>query len=658
MALGVPVVATSAAARGLEARRGEHFLVEDDPARFAQARDRPAARSRGACRARRPRPRLRRGTSFLARRPRPHRGRAGADAAERRRAVAPARPCRRRSRDTEAEVTAAMSLRIRRVETEAEFRALARRLDRPRRAERPDLAVPQPRLVRLLLARGGPRPPTRGARRRGRRASWWPLVPADAVEGAPARYARTRRLALLECPDTPFIDVLVGAAAPARSRPLSSSTLPRAATGTSPACRSSRGRLATAQGAGGSPARPAAVAPRGGVALAVPGHRGDWETFWKGTSQRFKKTCRNIQNRLERAGRVRIEEHTQVDPEGPLFAELVELSRRSWKGDRGVAIATMPNMHGFFAALTRRAAARRLAGRSGRSVSTAGSSPWSTSFATTAASTRCAPTSIPPSARSPRAARSTSRSPARYSSAAGSHEYDMGPGLNDYKLRWATGNHEAAHLMVYRPTAYGRLLHSPRHAGAARRPPRPGAAGMSLLGGLVHRDRDAARRRPRCSQAMAARVPGAGDAAHPHLGHGGLLHRRGWQGRPSATEAAIAAADLDLVNLAELRALTGLTAGCEVLARLYELEGWQGLRHLRGAFAVALWDPRQDAALARRGPFRDASSSTTRRRPTAGLRLAAQRAPGGARRVGPRWTPRWSTTTSISALVPAPGLRS
>jgi polysaccharide biosynthesis protein PslH len=37
MALGVPVVATSAAARGLEARRDEHFLVEEDPARFAQA---------------------------------------------------------------------------------------------------------------------------------------------------------------------------------------------------------------------------------------------------------------------------------------------------------------------------------------------------------------------------------------------------------------------------------------------------------------------------------------------------------------------------------------------------------------------------------------------------------------------------------------------
>jgi sugar transferase (PEP-CTERM/EpsH1 system associated) len=37
MALGVPVVATSAAARGLEARPQEHLLVEDDPVRFAAA---------------------------------------------------------------------------------------------------------------------------------------------------------------------------------------------------------------------------------------------------------------------------------------------------------------------------------------------------------------------------------------------------------------------------------------------------------------------------------------------------------------------------------------------------------------------------------------------------------------------------------------------
>ena len=116
---------------------------------------------------------------------------------------------------------------------------------------------------------------------------------------------------------------------------------------------------------------------------------------------------------------------------------------------------------------------------------------------------------------------------------------------------------------------------------------------MSLLGGVVHHDRQ----RPvgaALLQAMADRVPGAGTPVTLTSGSVGFLTGAGGKA-PKRYGAAIAAADLDLVNLQELRALTGLSAGCEVLARLYELEGWQGLlRHLRGAFAVALWDPRQD----------------------------------------------------------------
>jgi asparagine synthase (glutamine-hydrolysing) len=116
---------------------------------------------------------------------------------------------------------------------------------------------------------------------------------------------------------------------------------------------------------------------------------------------------------------------------------------------------------------------------------------------------------------------------------------------------------------------------------------------MSLLGGIVYRDHH----RPvplALLQAMAARVAGAGNPLTLISGNVGFF--AGASGKaPKRFEAAIAAADLDLVNLPEVRALTGLSGGCEVLARLYELEGWQGLlRHLRGAFAVALWDPRQD----------------------------------------------------------------
>jgi asparagine synthase (glutamine-hydrolysing) len=115
---------------------------------------------------------------------------------------------------------------------------------------------------------------------------------------------------------------------------------------------------------------------------------------------------------------------------------------------------------------------------------------------------------------------------------------------------------------------------------------------MSLIAGVVYRDPA----RPvgaALLEAMAARVPGAGVPLTLAIGHVGFLTGVGGKA-PKRCEAAVAAADLDLVNLAELRALTGLTAGCEVLARLYELEGWPGLlKHLRGGFGVALWDPRQ-----------------------------------------------------------------
>jgi CelD/BcsL family acetyltransferase involved in cellulose biosynthesis len=50
-------------------------------------------------------------------------------------------------------------------------------------------------------------------------------------------------------------------------------------------------------------------------------------------------------------------------------------------------------------------------------------------------------------------------------------EYDMGPGLNDYKLRWATGSHETVDLRIHRRGLYPGLLHAVETAvlPAARR---------------------------------------------------------------------------------------------------------------------------------------------------------------------------------------------
>jgi CelD/BcsL family acetyltransferase involved in cellulose biosynthesis len=348
-----------------------------------------------------------------------------------------------------------MSLRIRRVETEPEFRALADTwTDLAARSGQTSpflshdwfgccwLAVGPARRPEVLIVEDGGHP-----------VALLPLMRwKERQRGMPVR-----RLALLECPDTPFIDVLIGGPA----RPVATTLiehlgarrdwdvaslqkLPLA----SPVLEELEAALP-----GRLPWRRAGASLSPYLAIA-----GDWEAFWKGTSQRFKKTCRNIQNRLERAGQVTIEEHTRVEPAGPLFAELVDLSRRSWKGDRGVAIATMPNMHGFFAALTERASARgwlslwtlRLDGRlvameyqlrhSGR--------------------VNALRADFDPALRevSPGSALNFAIARALFERG-GVHEYDMGPGLNEYKRRWATGNHEAAHLMVYRPTAYGRLLH-------------------------------------------------------------------------------------------------------------------------------------------------------------------------------------------------------
>jgi len=51
------------------------------------------------------------------------------------------------------------------------------------------------------------------------------------------------------------------------------------------------------------------------------------------------------------------------------------------------------------------------------------------------------------------------------------YEYDMGPGDNEYKSRWASDAHELRRLRIFRPGAYGTLLHAveARVVGSLRR---------------------------------------------------------------------------------------------------------------------------------------------------------------------------------------------
>lgn len=110
---------------------------------------------------------------------------------------------------------------------------------------------------------------------------------------------------------------------------------------------------------------------------------------------------------------------------------------------------------------------------------------------------------------------------------------------------------------------------------------------MSLLGGLLRGDaarpadlarlRDMAARSREISPAIAASGP-----------FGVFLGGEELPGRGDGS--VIVAGDLDLLNLDELRSATGRVAPQEALAVLYEREGREAIRRLRGAFAVAVWD--------------------------------------------------------------------
>lgn len=185
-----------------------------------------------------------------------------------------------------------------------------------------------------------------------------------------------------------------------------------------------------------------------------------WESFWEQTSQRFKKTFRSVRNRLGKAGTISAEEHRTVDVGGELFAEALDVSLRSWKGPRGLAMATMPGMPEFFRALTERASARgwlrlwvlRL---DGRAVATEYQLE---------AEGRVHALRADFDAGLP-----DDLSPGSYLNGhiirtlfdrEGIHEYDMGPGENEYKSRWATGAHETVRLRLFHPGIYGSALHA------------------------------------------------------------------------------------------------------------------------------------------------------------------------------------------------------
>ncbi|HKF41788.1 MAG TPA: GNAT family N-acetyltransferase, partial [Thermoanaerobaculia bacterium] len=187
---------------------------------------------------------------------------------------------------------------------------------------------------------------------------------------------------------------------------------------------------------------------------------GTWEQFWTSTSQRFKKTVRNVRNRLAKTGAISVEEHRSVTPDSAVFADLVAVSARSWKASQSVAIANMPGMAQFFRELTAHASAK---GWLRLWIMRIDGLPVATEYqleadgrvhALRADFDAAVPTDLSPGTHlSAEIIRTLFARETVY-------EYDMGPGDNDYKSRWARGAHELGRLRIFRPGMYGTLLHT------------------------------------------------------------------------------------------------------------------------------------------------------------------------------------------------------
>jgi asparagine synthase (glutamine-hydrolysing) len=97
-------------------------------------------------------------------------------------------------------------------------------------------------------------------------------------------------------------------------------------------------------------------------------------------------------------------------------------------------------------------------------------------------------------------------------------------------------------------------------------------------------------------RAMASRAAGVRATVSAEQGSVGLFGTA--TSYMESTERLRATADWDLTNLSDLQALVnGTDRDTGLLESLYRLEGPQFLCRLRGAFALAVWDPRQRSLL-------------------------------------------------------------
>ena len=183
---------------------------------------------------------------------------------------------------------------------------------------------------------------------------------------------------------------------------------------------------------------------------------GDWEAYWRGKSQRFRKTMRNVINRFEKLGKVSIEHHRQPENLDKVLSDLFAISGKSWKNKIGMDMTSLESIQGFFRDLS---IVLRKQGTLDIWLLKLDGKPVAMEYALIDQYKVWA-------IRADFDEGFKQFSPGTYLNYmilvnffnTDFLEYDMGPGSNQYKLRWATEQHGMRDCKLYNKTIYGRGL--------------------------------------------------------------------------------------------------------------------------------------------------------------------------------------------------------
>jgi CelD/BcsL family acetyltransferase involved in cellulose biosynthesis len=79
---------------------------------------------------------------------------------------------------------------------------------------------------------------------------------------------------------------------------------------------------------------------------------GGWQHFWNAQSQRFKKTVRNVSNRVERLGHIEVRDEALTEPAPHCMEVFRAVAGKSWKATLPISVTRNHNIARFFETLT------------------------------------------------------------------------------------------------------------------------------------------------------------------------------------------------------------------------------------------------------------------------------------------------------------------